>query len=123
MDMTLTVNGVDMTPYIARGGFNWQRNDLDGQNTGRNLAGYLRRNRVATKIRLDITCRLLKSSEAQTVLSAIMPEHVTVKYYDPCSGKVVTKTMYSNNNPASFQLRKPDGTVWWSGITFPLIEL
>jgi hypothetical protein len=34
----------------------------------------------------------------------------------------VTKTMYSNNNPASFLMRKPDGTEWWSGISFPLIE-
>ena len=34
----------------------------------------------------------------------------------------VTKTMYSNNNPASYLMRKPDGTEYWEGITFPLIE-
>ena len=30
-------------------------------------------------------------------------------------------TMYSNNNPASFLIEKPEDD-WWSGITFPLIE-
>ena len=122
MDMTLTVDGVDMTPYIAYGGFKWQRNDIDNPEAGRDLTGTLRRNRVASKIRLDVTCRLLKSEEAKIVLSAIKPEYVTVRYYEPAAGSVLEKSMYANNNPASFQIRKPDGTVWWSGITFPLIE-
>lgn len=122
MDMTFQINGVDMTPYVAYGGFKWQRNDIDGQDAGRDLTGRLRRNRVATKIRLDITCRLLTSEEAKIVLSEIMSEFVTVRYYDPAEGAVVERVMYANNNPATFQIRKPDGTVWWSGITFPLIE-
>lgn len=111
-----------MTGYIAYGGFKWQRSDVDGSDAGRDLSGKMWRNRVATKIRLDITCRLLTNYELETVLTAIMPEYVTVKYYDPQQGVAVTKTMYSNNNPATFQLKKPDGTTWWSGVTFPLIE-
>ena len=122
MDMTFMIDGKDMTPYVAYGGFKWQRSDIEGSNAGRDLTGRLRRNRIATKIRLDITCRLLKSDEVHTVLSAIMPEYVTVRYYDPEAGMVVEKKMYSNNNPASFQIRRPDGTIWWSGVTFPLIE-
>ena len=122
MDMTFMIDGKDMTPYVAYGGFKWQRSDIEGSDAGRDLTGRLRRNRIATKIRLDITCRLLKSDEVHTVLSAIMPEYVTVKYYDPEAGMVVEKKMYSNNNPASFQIRRPDGTIWWSGVTFPLIE-
>lgn len=122
MDMTLNVDGVDMVPYIAYGGFQWQRSDVDGPDAGRDLTGRLRRNRVASKVRLDVTCRLLKSEEAHIVLSAIQPEWVTVEYYDPEAGAVLQKTMYANNNPATFQIRQPDGTVWWSGITFPLVE-
>ena len=121
MDMVLKVNCVNMLPYVAYGGFKWQRNDIDGPDAGRDLTGRLRRNRVATKVRLDITCRPLKSSEAAIVLSAIKPEYVTVEYYDPEAGTVLTKTMYANNNPAVFQIQK-DGTTWWSGITFPLVE-
>ena len=122
MDMVFKVNGVNMLPYVAYCGFKWQRNDIDGPDAGRDLTGRLRRNRVATKVRLDITCRPLKSSEAAIVLSAIKPEYVTVEYYDPEAGTVLKKTMYANNNPAVFQVQKDDGTTWWSGITFPLVE-
>lgn len=119
--MTLTINGVDMTPYIAYGGLKWQRNDIDSPNTGRTMDGTMQRGRVTTKIRLDITCRLLKASEVQIVLNTIYPEYVTVTYDDPMYG-LVTKTMYSNNNPAVFHIKKPSGKELWSGVTFPLVE-
>ena len=121
MSFFLKIDGVDVTDYIAYGGVQWQRSDVDGEGAGRDLNGDLRRNRVGTKRRLDITCRPLKESEAKTLLTALMPEWLTVQYYDPQAG-IVTKTMYANNNPASFLLRKDDGTEYWTGITFPLIE-
>ena len=114
--MVLKIDGTDIVPYIAYGGVKWQRSDVDGEGAGRMLDGTLERNRMATKIRLDVTCRPLKSAEASIVLSAIMPEWVSVTYF------TVTKTMYANNNPASYLIKHPDGTEWWSGITFPLIE-
>ena len=120
--MVLKIDGTDIAPYIAYGGLKWQRSDVDGEGAGRMLDGPLERNRMATKIRLDVTCRPLKSVEASIVLSAIMPEWVSVTYYDPQMGSTVTKTMYANNNPASYLIKHPDGTEWWSGITFPLIE-
>ena len=119
--MTLTVNNVDMVPYVAYGGLKWSRNDVDSPNTGRDISGRMHRGRVGTKIRLDVTCRLLKSDELSIVLNAILPQYVTVTYDDPMSGRV-TKTMYSNNNPAVFQMRKNNGDEYWSGVTFPLIE-
>ena len=120
--MILTVNDVDMIPFIAYQGLKWTRNDIDSPNSGRTLDGLMHRGRVATKIRLDITCRPLRSHELSTVLNAIYPEYVTVTYDDPMLGRVV-KTMYSNNNPASYCLLRPDGTEWWSEISFPLIEV
>ena len=119
--MTLTVNGTNMIPYIAYGGVKWQRNDIEAPNTGRAIDGLMYRGRVSTKIRLDITCRPLTASELSTVLNAIYPEYVEVSYDDPMLGHT-TKTMYSNNNPASYLINKPDGKEYWSGITFPLIE-
>lgn len=110
-----------MTPYIAHRGVKWQRSDLDAPGSGRGLDGKLMRSRVASKIRLDVTCRPLNTAEASKVLTAIMPQWVTVTYTDPQAGQEVTKTMYSNNNPASYLLKK-GATEYWDGITFPLIE-
>lgn len=120
--MVLKINGVDMTPYISKQGIKWTRNDVDGQNAGRSLDNALLiRDRVATKIRLDVTCRPMKSNEIKIVMQAVYPEYVTVTYTDPMEGSEVTKQMYSNNIPASYLMKK--GTEdWWSGVTFPLIE-
>ena len=118
----LKIDGVDITPYIASGGVKWQRSDVDGPGAGRTLDAKLRRNRVTSKRRLDVTCRPLTTAEASIVLTAIMPEWVSVEYTDPQEGRVVTRKMYANNNPASFLLPTKDGKDWWNGITFPLIE-
>ena len=81
----------------------------------------MQRGRVTTKIRLDVTCRPLKASELRTILNAIYPEYVSVIYDDPMYGRV-TKTMYSNNNPASYLIPQSDGDDLWTGVTFPLVE-
>lgn len=113
---------VDITDYIAYGGLKWSRNDVDSPDTGRTLDGIMHRGRVSTKIRLDITCHPLKANELAIVLNLISPEYIYVRYDDPMYGNV-TKHMYSNNNPASYCILKPDGTEYWSDITFPLIEV
>lgn len=120
--MTVKIDGVDITNYIAYQGFKWQRNDVDSSDTGRTLDGTLQRARVATKVRLDITCRPLLLEEASIILTAIMPVWVEVSYHDPQLGTTTTKTMYSNNNPASYCIQQRDGREYWNGITFPLIE-
>ena len=119
--MRLVVDSTDMIPYIAFGGLKWQRNDVEAPDAGRNMSGTMERGRVATKIRMDITCRPLTATELSTVLNAIQPETVTVTYDDPMLG-YVSKTMYSNNNPASYLIHKSSGD-YWTGITFPLIEV
>lgn len=121
--MTLIVNGISLVPYIAYGGVKWQRNDVDGESAGRTTdSGYLYRDRLSVKTRLDITCRPLTLQETRIVLNAVEPEFVTVRYTDPQAGTDVIKQMYSNNIPATFLMRRKDGTELWSGITFPLIE-
>lgn len=116
--MTLKIDGVDMLPYIVEKGIKWQRNDLDGSNAGRTMDGTMHRDRVSTKVRLDITCLPLSSEDASMVLNAIFPEYVEVEYTDPMYG-LVYKTMYSNNTPATYINTVTD---MWEGITFPLIE-
>ncbi len=116
-----TVNGVSLLNYLAEDGIKWTRFDVEAPDTGRTLDGVMHRGRVASKVRLDVTCRPLKDSEVRTVLNAILPEYVTVRYIDPQDGSV-TKTMYSNNIPTICATVNPDGTALWTGLSFPLIE-
>ena len=121
IDTGISIDGTDITPYIAYQGVQWKRNDVDGPSAGRTLSGLMIRDRVATKIRMDITCRPLTLSEARTILNLLMPEFISVTYDDPMDG-TVTRTMYSNNNGANFMLKKPNGDEYWNNFTFPLVE-
>jgi len=120
--MTFTVNGVDITPYIANKGLKYTRNDIDGPNAGRMQSGEMFRDRKAVKVRWDVTCIPLTSTQLQTILTAIYPEFISVTYTDPMTGLNVSKTMYSNNVPSQYLMLKTDGTEYWSGLVFPLVE-
>lgn len=124
MNVAIQTSGVwmDITPQIALGGVKWQRNDIDGPNAGRTITGTMERDRVATKIRLDITCILLDETEVQSILQLIAPEYIYVRYDDPQMGQR-TVWMYSNNNPATFSHVDSRGVEMWKEVTFPLIEV
>ena len=115
-------NWVNISGYIAFGGVKRGRNDVDSPDAGRTLDGTMHRARVATKMRYDITCRPLKTAELNIIETLIMPEYISVRITDPFYGTVV-KQMYSNNTSAGFCIRKRNGTEWWNGVTFPLIEV
>ena len=120
--MVFNVNGVNILPFVAYDGLKWQRSDLDGENAGRTLDGIMHRDRIATKVRWDVTCKLLTAEDLVTVLNAIQPEFVEVEYTDPFTNTVITGTFYSNNVPMSLSHVAYDGTEYWNGLAFPLIE-
>ncbi len=120
--MVMEINGFDIVPYIAFQGLKWQRSDIDGPNAGRNMSGDTIRDRIAIKIRWDVTCRPLTSSELSKILQSIEPEFVTVTYTDPVTNSVKSDQFYSNNFPVSYLIKRPNGTELWGGLTFPLIQ-
>ena len=65
---------------------------------------------------------VLTQAQTMDLFQRLLPESVTVEYEDPMYGAVV-KQMYANNHPAEYLLIQKDGTEYWSGITFPLIEM
>lgn len=121
LNSKIYIDSVDITPFIAFNGLKWGRHDVDGPNAGRTLSGLMIRDRVATKIRLDIKCRPLNQTDLYLLLTTISPEFVSVTYDDPMEGPT-TKTMYANNNEATFFKQKDDNTEIWTDISFPLVE-
>ena len=119
--MSLSINGTDITNYIAYNGVKWTRYDIDNPDAGRTLDGLMHRGRVATKIKMEVTCKPLTTEELYTLLNLLSPEYITVAYYDPMLGSV-TKTMYANNNPAQYHQHYRNGKELWTGVSFPLVE-
>ena len=120
--MTFAIAGRDITPYIAYGGLKWQRADVDGPNAGRTLDGTMVRDRRATKIRWDVTCKPLTRSELSTILTLIQPEFVMLAYTNPVTGTYTTGQFYANNFPVQLTHIMKNGTEYWTGLTFPLIQ-
>jgi len=113
---------VDITPYIALEGLKYSRNDVDGATAGRTQDGTMVRDRVASKVRWDVTCRALYGDELAIVLHLIKPEFFTLRYTDPETNSTATGSFYSNNVPAQFKLKRANGDELWVGLTFPVVE-
>lgn len=121
--MTLSIGSTDITPYIALGGVKWQRNDVDGPAAGRTITGTMERDRVATKMRMDVTCIIMDATTLNTIMALIEPEYITVSYSDPMIGSRSNVVMYSNNNSCVYSHKDIHGVEMWKEITFPLIEV
>ena len=121
IDNKILIDGVDITGYIAAEGVEWSRNDIDGPNAGRNLSGTEIRDRIATKIRMDVTCRPLSFEEQQTIMNLLYPEFVSVTYTDPLFGPV-SKVMYCNKNESSVYRLNARGRERWKPKAFALVE-
>ena len=119
--MRLIIDGIDFTAFVAFSGIKWSRNDIDGPNAGRNLAGSMIRDRVATKVRLDITCVPMDKNAHYVLMDALSPEFVTVEYDDPLMGPV-SKVMYANNHNSTYYMERENGQEIWYNVSFPLIE-
>lgn len=114
---------VELTPYIMFNGLKWSRNDVEASDAGRTQDGYMHRHRVGIKIRLDASCKPLLADDMATVLQAVLPVTLTVRYFDPMYGGYRVANMYSNNITSDFLKMNTDGTQYWQNLQFPLIEL
>ena len=114
----------DITPYIAYNGLKWSRNDVEAANAGRMQEdGNMERDRVAIKYRWDVTCRPLTATEQAFVLTLINPVFMECRYTDPLTNTVVEDVeYYSNNIPSAFMVASSNGTEWWTGLAFPLVQ-
>lgn len=111
----------DLTPYIAYNGLKQSRNDIEAAGSGRDTQdGVMHRARVASKKKLEITCRPLLDGELAIVLQAIYPQWLEVRYKDDRLNAVRTTKMYSNNASSTFLILKRGE--WHNGVSFPLIE-
>lgn len=118
----ISINGANITDLVALQGVQWSRADKEGPNAGISLSGLTIRDRVTTKVQLDITCRALSGTELHVLLGLLQPEFVSVSYVDPLQGSV-EKIMYVNANVAQLLHAKPTSTTeYWQGVTFSLME-
>lgn len=119
--MTLTVNGINLVPYLVDSGYKLTRADGDSSDAGRTMDYLMHRGRIATKYRIDATLKTLTKEQAYQIMPALMPEYVAVTYTNCFTGQDETTTMYSNNNVATIT-DSYDGADRWEIDPIALIE-
>lgn len=89
----ITIDGVKL-PTPAK--YNHSQQDIDAGDAGRNELGILKRNRVRQGIhKIDLAWDVLTESQMRTVINAIQPSSVTVKFYTADGMK--TAKMYAGD--------------------------
>lgn len=115
-----TLGWVDITPYIKYQGVDGTRNDVDGPNAGRVIENALMyRDRLATKIKFQITTTPLKMSTAVMIENLLMPEFFTIRT-DYFTGSPKHYTVYSNNVSKTYVINKEYGEL--VKLSFPIVE-
>lgn len=115
----LAINGTTMpTPKD----FTWGNSDIDGK-TMRNAAGTMVRDRITSKIKINLGWGPLSVEDCSKILQAIRAPFFKATYLDAQAGAMVTKTFYvgDRSSPAyswNDKLKK----YAWSGLTFDIIE-
>ena len=120
----LIINGTDITDYLLGeengDGYVVTKNDIDSPNAGRTMDGTMYRDRVATKDKIEVNCRLLSMEEGAILFNLIDPEFVSVTYFSPRTNSIKTGTFYVGDVPAQ-AVYTAEGRKW-GGISFSLIE-
>ena len=122
---TLKINGTEIAGYIKIDGFEWQRNDIDGSGAGRSVTGLAIRDLIASKIRLDCTCRELTSAERTTLETLLFSADSAGFLTVTCDDTIFrgsSRTMYCSAMSSGFSRRKADGTEYWKNAKFVLVE-
>lgn len=114
----LKINGVAMASPSE---FKVDISDLDGE-SGRNAKGYLIRDRVAVKRKLECAWPPLKDGEISRLLQAVKGVFFQVEYPDPMTGSRQTKTFYVGDRSAPMYFKDGSGQHLWQGLSMNLIE-
>lgn len=123
IDTGITIDGTDISDLISDRGVDWSSRDKEGPNGGTTLSGLTVRDRLATKVQLDVSCRKITLAQMRLLVALLLPEFVTVAYDDPAEGPV-SKTMYAQERRGRAERHATGETVeeYYSGVTFTLYE-
>lgn len=103
----------DLRPYLAPGGFEWRRIDIDvsGSTT---LGGRTHTVRIREKQGVKLTFRGMKQNEISEVLGWFKAKYVLIRFVNPETQDVEVHTMKTGNAAASHQAQQRYAVIWKS---------
>lgn len=110
-------------PEIAHDGATFSIQDIDSSNSGRNAYGSMIRDRVAVKVKWQLSFPPMSQEKLSALLKAVSSESFQFTYPDPTSSSgVITKNCYVGDRTAPLY-SLIDGVMLWKNVSFGIIEL
>lgn len=118
----LNVNGVDLVPDPYKCEYGLM--DVSSSDAGRvmDASATMYKQRITQKRKLNVAWRMLKAAQVSTILKAVNPEYIRVRYWDAMDGGWETRTFYVGDRSAPLKwFEAMDGTRY-EELSFDLIE-
>lgn len=114
----------DYTKFLLNDGLKPSRNDLDSEESGRNiLDGIMYRTRIATKKKWTVSFDRLSSTTMSQLLTDMDKAFVQITMLDSKTQNQTTKTYYTSTiNEGIQRYLKYENTVVYDGVTFDITE-
>lgn len=116
----LIINGHDYTRFIERGGYAWERNDLDSEKTTRTKDGTMRRDKITTKRKCSYNLVNMSREQLAALDDDLSAETFTATTLDLHGNS--TRTYYCSSFKASLEEYSNDKDCW-SSASFTMIEV
>ena len=96
--------------------------DLDGK-TERTASGKMKRDRIATKRKLELEWGHLSDAEVSAILQAVTPVFFSVTYPDALTGNQQTRTFYVGDRTSPAYSWVPSlNKAKWEGLSMNFVE-
>ena len=115
--MVFIVNGTDIVPFVTVGGISWKRVNVDGGNGMIMQDGTDYQDRIATRYEWSLVFKPMTASNQADLLNLLNVKTVSIQCTDPQTGSESTDSYYVSEIPASYLIKRTDGTEWWGGLT------
>lgn len=101
-DANNPIQQVDSNTNIpAPSKYDWNLSDVSSADAGRTEDGKMHKERITSKVHLELEWANVGDTDAQTILTAFQPEYISIKYFDYKENDFLTKTFYVGDRSVS----------------------
>lgn len=99
----------------------WSLQDISDGESGRDDAGYMFKAKIGQKIKLEVSWQAVSPSDASTILNAVDPEYIYVRYFDAKQGTYRVMEAYVGDRSAPVKIWSDSQQIYES-LSFDIIE-
>lgn len=101
--------------------FSWSINEVSASSAGRDATGYMYKERITRKRKIQLAWNAPTPQETQDILNAFSPQYFKVTYYDPLAGRTQTRNFYAGDQSAPVRRWTVNNKIY-EQVSFDIIE-